>query len=271
MMLEVLTRVAMVFGILWMASCSFDTSSTYVASDAPADDPDAQVDFSYLSYWSFDSDASDRTGAHDGSFVGSAAVSTGGQGFGGGEALVLSADGDRVDLGNPTTFDFNSDFTWHLYLKTSDDSGALLSRNPLASNWNQGSKALFVRNSRTQWDTGWVGNPNTDVVVNDDQWHQVIVTFEAETDALNILVDPEMGESIGDYTGTHEVDRFDEHMHLHNDGLAHSSFTIGQANFTGGLGSLDTLVGMIDEVAVFDRVLSGAELDQLIASGPQSF
>lgn len=262
-------RALMVLGSLWLASCSFDGSSTYELTDASLS-PDADVVYPYISYWSFDSSARDRTRAHDGTLVGAATISTGERGFDG-EALVLSGEGDRVDVGNPTTLDFNRDFTWHLYLKTSDGSGSLLSRNPLASPWNQGSKALFVRNTRTQWDTGWVGNPNTGVVVNDDLWHQVIVTFEAETDTLNILVDPSAGESIGDYAGTHEVDRFDEHMHLHNDGLAHSSFTIGGANFTGGLGSLDTLVGMIDEVAIFDRVLSGAELDQLITSGPKSF
>lgn len=240
-------------------------------NDANPGDPDAEVVHSFVSYWSFDTDSTDLMGAHDGVLAGGAAITSGAKGFGGGEALLLSAEGDRVDLGNPTTFDFNSDFTWHLYIKTSDSSGALLSRNPLASDWNQGSKALFVRNTRLQWDTGWVSNPDTGIVVNDDQWHQVIATYDAQSDALNIFVDPSIGDTTGDFSGTHNVDAFDEHTHNHNGGLAHTSFAMGQANFTSGLASLDTLVGLIDEVAVFDRVLTGTELDQLIASGPQSF
>jgi hypothetical protein len=276
-----------------MVACSFNGSTTYDPSgfgpladadpgaqvdategalvDANPGAPDAEVMHSYLSYWSFNVDSTDLMGAHDGVLAGGAAITGGSQGFAGGEALVLSAEGDRVDLGNPTTFDFNSDFTWHLYIKTSDSSGALLSRNPLASQWNQGSKALFVRNSKIQWDTGWVSNPDTGTVVNDDQWHQIIATYAAQSDTLNIFVDPSVGDTSGDFSGSHDVDAYDEHTHNHNGGLAETSFAMGQANFTSGLASLDTLIGLIDEVAVFDRVLSGAELDQLITSGPQSF
>ena len=224
----------------------------------------------YVAYWSFDVDATDATGDHHGTLEGGATITSGGEGFGGGEALRLSADGDRVDVANPTTLDFNSDFTWHARIKTSDDSGAILSRNPLGTAWNQGSKALFVRNRSVQWDTGWVGNPSTGVSVDDDEWHQVIVVFEAATDRLQIYVDPSAGD-VSDYDGTHEVDRFDEHTHMHNGGVAGTGFSLGEANFTGGLSSLDTLVGLIDEVAIFPSALAGAELDQLITMGPRSF
>lgn len=203
--------------------------------------------------------------------MGGASITTGGSGFGGGEALSLAANGDRVDVGNPTGFDFNADFTWHIRFKSAEGSGALFSRNPLSTAWNQGSKALFVRNDRVQWDTGWVGNPSTGVVVDDDEWHQVIAIFVAETNALDIFVDPAAGETSGDYSSSHEVDRFDEHSHVHLSGLAETGFSIGQANFSGGLSDLNTLVGLIDEVAIFDRALSGTELDQLITQGPASF
>ncbi|MBT8493746.1 MAG: hypothetical protein KJO07_11855, partial [Deltaproteobacteria bacterium] len=184
--------------------------------------------------------------------------------------LQLSGDGDRVDVANPASFDFNSDFTWHIRFKTGQGSGALLSRNPLGTAWNQGSKALFIRSDDVQFDTGWVGNPRTNVRVDDDQWHQVIVTFVAETDRFDVFVDPAPGETEGDYGNSHEVDRFDEHTHLHNDGYAETGFSIGQANFSGGLSDLNTLVGLVDDVAIFDRALVGAELDQLIEDGPAS-
>jgi hypothetical protein len=233
--------------------------------------PDAMPLPSYVAYWSFDADASDATGEHDGVLVGAAAITTGNQGFAGSEALLLPSEGSRVDVAAPTSFDFNGDFTWHAYLKTSDGSGAVLSRNPAGSAWNQGSKALFVRNDTVQWDTGWVGNPHTNVVVNDDRWHQVIVTYDSNANLLRILVDASPGSIVGDYEGTHEVDRFDEHLHMHNGGYAETGFSIGQANFTGGLASLDTLVGSIDEVAIFDQVLADGELEWLIRYGPRAF
>ncbi len=241
---------------------------------APAIDARPEVDAfvpppPYVAYWSFDVNATDATGDHHGTLEGAASITGGGRGYAG-EALRLTADGDRVEVANPTTLDFNSDFTWHAYIKTRDGEGAILSRNPLGTAWNQGSKALFVRNRRVQWDTGWVGNPNSNVVIDDDEWHQVIAIFRAGTNQLQLFVDPNPGDT-ADFDASHEVDRFDEHSHTHNGGVAHTGFFIGQANFSGGLASLDTLIGLIDEVAIFPSALEGAELDQLITMGPGSF
>ena len=225
-----------------------------------------------VAYWSFDIDARDETGFHNGGLVGSATITAGGQGFGGsGEALSISGGSAHLSAGNPTAFDFNADFTWHAYIKTSDSSGAIFSRNPAGSAWNQGSKALFVRGGTVQWDTGWVGNPGTNVAVNDGEWHQIIATYTAATDRLDVFVDPSPGATAGQYSGTHNVNAFDEQNHNHNGGIANTSFTAGQADFSGGLSSLDTLNGLIDELAVFDTALAGAELDQLITMGPASF
>ena len=224
-----------------------------------------------VAYWSFDIDARDEGGFHNGALVGGATITTGNQGFGsGGEALSISGSNAHMSAGNPTALDFNSDFTWHAYVKTTDGSGAIFSRNPAGTAWNQGSKALFVRSNTVQWDTGWVGNPGTGVNLSDGQWHQVIATYEAGSDRLNVFIDPVVGATAGQYSGTHEVNRFDEGG-SHNGGSANSSFTIGQADFSGGLGNLDTLIGLIDEAAVFDTALAGAELDQLITQGPASF
>ena len=47
-------------------------------------------------------------------------ISTGTQGFGGsGEALSLPGGTAHMSAGNPTALDFNNDFTWHAYVKTS--------------------------------------------------------------------------------------------------------------------------------------------------------
>jgi hypothetical protein len=268
-----------------LGGCQFDGSNSLALGDggSPSKEPDAAVGIdastnpdadtpppTYAAYWSFDENVDDATGAHNGTLSGPAALTSGGQGYGGGEALQLLGDDARMDIANPRDFDFNSDFTWHAYIKTSDSSGAVFSRNPTGSAWNQGSKALFVRSDDVEWDTGWVSNPTTQVRVDDDEWHQLIVTFEASTDTLNIFVDPSVGDTIGSFSDTHDVNRFDEHTHLHNSGIAETSFSLGQANFSGGLSDLGTLVGLIDEAAIFDRALVGAELDLLISGGPSA-
>ncbi len=226
-----------------------------------------------ISYWSFDTDASDGMGAHNGTLVNGAAISAGNLGFGGGEALSLGGGSgltaDHVTTANPTTFDFNTDFTWHAYVKTSSGSGAIFGRSPATPIiHNQGSKILFISSNTPRFDTGWVGAVNTGVAVNDNQWHQVIATYVAATDQLDIFVDPVAGATTGNYSGTHDVNRFDEHTLVHNGGLADTSFRIGQGsdNFNS-----NAITGLIDEAAVFNTALAGADLDQLITSGPVSF
>lgn len=221
-------------------------------------------------YWSFDLDGRDLVGPHHGALIGTARISTGGAGRRG-EALVLDDQGDRVDVGAPDGFDFNADFTWHIYVRTTATSGALFSRNPAGTAWNQGSKAMFVRASTVQWDSGWVSNPKSGVTITDGAWHQVIATYVAATDALDVFIDPPRGATTGQFSGTHDVNKYDEHTHVHLNGLADSGFSIGAANFSGGLADLGTLIGSVDEAAVFDRALRGAELDLLIDRGPAAF
>ena len=58
------------------------------------------------------------------------------------------------------------------------------------------------------------------------------------------------------------------HTHNHNGGIAYTDFRMGltSPNFRP-----EGLNGLIDEVAVFDRVLTGTELNDLIVTGPQAF
>lgn len=280
--------LAIVFIGAILGGCQFDGSNFGSSDDGGASsgetdatiriDASYEIDASvadgpmptYTAYWSFDENTLDATGDHNGTLLGVAAITTGGRGYGGGEALELLGDAARMDIANPRNFDFNSDFTWHAYIKTSDGSGAVFSRNPAGSDWNQGSKALFVRSSNLDWDTGWVGNPKTQVRVDDDLWHQLIVTYQAETDILNIFVDPSVGDTNGSYSNSHNVNRYDEHTHEHKSGIAETGFSLGQGSIAGGLSDLNTLVGLIDEAAIFDRALVGEELDLLISSGPSA-
>ena len=96
----------------------------------------------------------------------------------------------------------------------------------------------------------------------------MIVTYVAATDQLDIFVDPSAGATTGQYSGIHDVNRYDEQTHLHHDDNANTSFRIGQVsdNFRS-----DAIDGLIDEAAVFNTALRGDQLDQLITNGPASF
>jgi hypothetical protein len=187
-----------------------------------------------VSYWDFESKTgttiTDRMGNHDGTLMAGADITTGNLGYGGsGEALSLQTDGDYMDTADPTAFDFNSAFTWYAMIKTADGSGAIFSRNPDGTAWNKGSKALFVRSNTIQADAGWVGNPKSNTVVNDDAWHQVIVTFNPTGDVFNIYIDGGNPTS-----GSFDMNKFDEHTLLHNGGYADTSFTVGKADSPAG-------------------------------------
>ena len=227
---------------------------------------------SLVAYWSFDSDFSDATGSHNGVAQNGAALSTGNLGFGGGEALSLGggtgASAPHVLASNPAALDFDTDFTWHAYVKSASGAGGIFGRAPASPDiHNQGSKSLFFGGGNAQWDTGWVGAPSSGTAINDDTWHQVIVTFSALTDQLDIFVDPVAGATSGQFSGVHDVNRFDESI-AHNGGLAESSFRIGHISDNFRSEAID---GLIDEAAIFDTALSGADLDQLITNGPASF
>ncbi|MEZ4399220.1 MAG: hypothetical protein R3B06_04330 [Kofleriaceae bacterium] len=272
-------RLVGVVTLAGIAGCSFVPSGQAPGvggdADAALDGATSDVDGgptvgAPVAYWSFDVDGRDRMGAHDGTLVGAARITSAGDGRRN-AALRLDAPGDRVDIAQPAGFDFNRDFTWHAYVRTSATTGALMSRNPAGTPWNQGSKAMFVRTSTVQWDSGWVSNPHTDVAIADGSWHQVIARYVAATDQLDVFVDPVAGATTGQFSGPHDVNRFDEHTHEHLNGVAETAFSLGGSSITSGFPSVATLIGDLDEVAVFDRALEGDELDRLVTGGPAAF
>ncbi len=217
-------------------------------------------------YWSFEAVEGDRVldgspgGAHDGLLSEGAALSPEGSGRGGGRALGGGQGWMAVQ--DPQAFDFAQDFTWSLWMKGADGSGALISRNPAGTAWNRGSKALFVRGNTVQWDSGWVGNPRSGVEVIDDAWHHVAVTYQAEGDVFRLFVD---GAARVDQA--FDVNAFAEDLD-HNGGRAETGIFVGQAFFSGGLNSLDNYGGLIDEVAIWDVALEPDEIAALFEGAP---
>jgi len=187
--------------------------------------------------------------------------------YGGGEALNANADGNGATRGHMSTphasFSgyFRNAFTWQAYVKTSSpNEGGIMGWSAVNENWNQGSKALFVRNrsgqAEVEWDTGWVGNPRTGAYIHDNAWHQLVVTYNPSGDQFAIYVDgvAEWGP------GGHGVDNHGEQ--------GNQFFHIGYGcqNFIG-----NEFTGLIDEVAIFDEELTGADLTTLLTQGAKAW
>ena len=222
-----------------------------------------------LSYWDFDS----KTGTtiadqvagstHDGTLINDADITSGDQGYGGSgealdpDALNTSAKGYMLAADSPAYDSFNGPFTWHARVKTTGGNAVgILTHSPLeGTNWNPGAKMLFLEGNRVEFDTGWVANPNTNWQLTDDQWHQLVVTFDPTTDAFKIFVD-----GVARFDGTHNADQ-----HGTN---ANQFFHVGwgSQNFQNG-----EFPGLIDDVALFDQPLVGADLDQIFQQGPQAW
>ena len=93
---------------------------------------------------------------------------------------------------------------------------------------------------------------DTNVFVNDSNWHLVAVTWDSATGAVEVFVD---GSSV--FTGT---------LSTGHTIVGSGSFAVG--NHQDGVGTFgtpgDELNGNIDEVMLFDRVLSLAEIQSLL-------
>ncbi len=216
------------------------------------------------SWWTFDEAAAgevpDLAGLHPGALEAGAPPPPGG---GGRRGEGLSGEvGGWLAAGDPEGYDFAQDFTWSAWIRGTDGSGCLLSRNPAGTDWNQGSKALFVRSGTLQFDTGWVGNPDTGVPVTDGDWHHVAAAYAAAGDSFRLHVDGAVA-----WEGAFDNDAYPED-HVHNGGQAQTGLFVGEADFSGGLSDLGKYEGTIDEVAIWDVALDPDEV-ALLAAGTE--
>ena len=61
-----------------------------------------------------------------------------------GRAIDLDGD-DYVELSNPEGFNFETDFTWVAWVKTTNN-GTIIALAPATGNWATGGKTLILRN-----------------------------------------------------------------------------------------------------------------------------
>ena len=82
----------------------------------------------------------------------------------------------------------SADYTIHARIRTKSD-GTIFCRTKDAPKWVPNGKSFFVRGGRLTFDIGWVGAVRSNRRVDDNRWHDVAVTFDAESHRLSFYVD----------------------------------------------------------------------------------
>ena len=199
-----------------------------------------------VAHWNLDGDANDTVGGNHGTVYGNP-VWTGGQ-FGG--ALNFDGDGDYVDCGNDSSLNLTNNFSISAWFN-SDGAGPVVLICICKGNVpayqsggaytilyvpGNGTLSFYVRNSSNSD----VGYATAAVPLN--EWTHVVGTFSNG----NIIIYKNGAFATDGYLGTSTI-------HSNNDPLG-----IG-AEGDGGM----PFKGRIDDVRIYDRVLSEAEAEEL--------
>ncbi|HIA69182.1 TPA: LamG domain-containing protein [Candidatus Poribacteria bacterium] len=205
-----------------------------------------------VSYWSLDKSkiqgkaVKDSTGNHNGTIEGDL-KSVAGQI---GEALQFDGNSDNyVLIKDAKTFDFNADFTWMAWVKTGNSGpGCIFAKTGARGGDDQGPKTWWIVNSVQSFDTGWVGNVEDTEAISDNKWHHLAIAATAKDSSIQYYVDGEATGG-GSIAFASKPDEWEE--------------TFVQIGIDGRVdGELGFFEGAIDEVGIYDRVLSGAEVKQ---------
>lgn len=106
------------------------------------------------------------------------------------EPKQLSFDGNAyLEISDAEKFDFNQqDFSIAAKIKTSSD-GTIFAVTEPGPKWVPNGQAFFVRGGKLGFDIGWVGAVSGKSKVADDKWHDVRMSWKAESQTVELYVD----------------------------------------------------------------------------------
>lgn len=182
-----------------------------------------------------------------------------------GTALKFDGNLALVTIPHSESLDFGDDFSVTLWVKTTQ------AKANLGAWWNGGwiiNKDMPGQADATDWDIANVnghlvlvtGNPDKDVddllvstdPINDGQWHHIAVTRERESGLKTIYVDSIKDVSEEHGPGFAVSNETDMTIGGHPNGPAHA------------------LDGVLDDMAIYSRILSEAEIQSIMESGALS-
>ncbi|MFP6765236.1 MAG: DUF6797 domain-containing protein, partial [Planctomycetaceae bacterium] len=102
----------------------------------------------------------------------------------------LAFDGStRVEVAAADAFDMtHRDFTIAARLRTKS-GGTIFCRTASGPRWVPDGKSLFIRGGQVCYDIGWVGALVSKRKVNDGKWHDIALTWAAESKQATLFID----------------------------------------------------------------------------------
>ena len=201
-----------------------------------------------IAWWKFDETSG--TVAYDSSGNGHDANLTNGPTWVTGKiGGALSFDGSDDMVRTGVSGMYNQDFTWSTWIKTSHTSGAVVGVS--ADSWSGGGSSLYIFGGKPKIDVCNIGNKLGSLSINTNQWVHYLLTVEdsgGSSDPVKIFVNGQIN--------------VDSQMNWF--GLNGQAFKlrIGHVPVHG-----DYYSGIIDDVRIYDRVLSNAEVQDLYQLG----
>ena len=213
-------------------------------------------------WWKLDGSAVDSSGnGHDGVLFGDPEWV---EGFIGG-ALAFDGVDDRVEMpttspaqGFPTV---DGEVTWMLWLKTGASAAIKtpIALGPAGAEHIQGNRSINVEASGVimmrAHSVGDLTSVSSVATVNDDEWHHVAVTIAFDADGTN---DPMKAYIDGDLDQGYEADNIN--INLHKGPAADFIMTLGARGAT-------PFDGLMDDVRIYERVLTADEVQLIMLSG----
>ena len=209
-----------------------------------------------VGWWTFDGNSISGDHAYDQSGNGNRGVLTAGPVRGAGkigQGLKFDGADDYVIIANPSTFNFGTaDFTIFAWTKraTTDSDDEILSKTASGS-WESGGKEFYLatagENHKIAFGAFGVGTKFSNTAILDTNWHHIGVTFTDASDLITFYLD---GVLDGTVTSALGAD------------VAGHVVAIGSVNTVGGFFN-----GLIDDVRIYNRVLTPAEIQRLYNLG----
>lgn len=263
--------VAAVVAVFWMTTYA---QADYIAA-VKADSP--------IAYWRFDSDtggdattADDEMNANDGTYKGAVSIVAGpGIGVANNKAADFSSVSNYIDVGKLGSLGSNlgSGVTVEMWLKSSTD----LTERPFGV-WTAASRTAFFVSLDEHPDgtdtddfiraggkdaslvaKQWFGGVASDTDVTDGTWNYLAITMDWGADAISVYT-----ADLGDSSATSWTTT------IATDGNPSAFANFARSLFVGALNSKGTAAmhysGLIDELAVYDKVLTESEVNGHVAA-----
>lgn len=198
-----------------------------------------------IAYWKGDGNAKDSVGQNHGTLSPTGVTFAKGR-----QNKAFSFDGTVGNVVTPLITSYKNGLTFDLWIKTTADSGMILSDGGGAT--RETGMGLFIEPGGNLMVMGTnavpgVGNFGSgQYIINDNKWHHIIATWTGTTKPNQAILYVD-GDSKGYGTAKASIDKGTKH------------FCIGGHDKIG----YDKFKGLIDEVKIYNRALKPSEIREL--------